>query len=396
MKKKVFFLTDSSVNLRSVYQALKNHYDITWVYYHKKIKSELYDLGCSEKDIIFLGNNSIFFLIKLIINKIFGKLLNLKINFENDILNQINLIDKKFYPNLWITDTGSLLSKCKVKCPKATFKHSVTYKKYFLGENIFQYDYVFIPGEYHFNRIINRYPKKITELKKKLLISPSPRIYPFLNLKKDSFELKDFYKKLNLDKKNKTIVLAPTHDAFFDKRFLPKNFGDESVALKKICKTITEDFEYNFIIKPHHYHHDKLKNKTFNFLSSLKNVHIFKTNKNYDSIDSEKIFFLADLVITDTSGVGPACCFLNKKMIYLNPDDHFDWGQSDIDKNLRPGLILDNINKLENILLSYENNSQLYEKERLSFKDKIFKYQSFNDLRIIKSQVEEILDNDKS
>ena len=395
MKKKVFFLTDSSVNLRSVYQALKNHHDITWVHYHKKIKSELYDLGCSEKDIIFLGNNLIF-LIKKIINQIFGKLLNLKISFEKDILDQINLIDKKFSPNLWITDTGSLLSKCKVKCPKATFKHSVTYKKYFLGENIFQYDYVFIPGEYHFNRIINRYPKKITELKKKLLISPSPRIYPFLNLKKDSFELKDFYKKLNLDKKNKTIVLAPTHDAFFDKRFLPKNFGDESVALKKICKTITEDFGYNFIIKLHHYHHDKLKNKTFNFLSSLKNVHIFKTNKNYDSIDSEKIFFLADLVITDTSGVGPACCFLNKKMIYLNPDDHFDWGQSDIDKNLRPGLILDNINKLENILLSYENNSQLYEKERLSFKDKIFKYQSFNDLRIIKSQVEEILDNDKS
>jgi len=395
MKKKVFFLTDSSVNLRSVYQALKNHHDITWVHYHKKIKSELYDLGCSEKDIIFLGNNLIF-LIKKIINQIFGKLLNLKISFEKDILDQINLIDKKFSPNLWITDTGSLLSKCKVKCPKATFKHSVTYKKYFLGENIFQYDYVFIPGEYHFNRIINRYPKKITELKKKLLISPSPRIYPFLNLKKDSYELKDFYKKLNLDKKNKTIVLAPTHDAFFDKRFLPKNFGDESVALKKICKTITEDFGYNFIIKLHHYHHDKLKNKTFNFLSSLKNVHIFKTNKNYDSIDSEKIFFLVDLVITDTSGVGPACCFLNKKMIYLNPDDHFDWSQSDIDKNLRPGLILEDINKLNNILLSYENNSKLYEKERLSFKDKIFKYQSLNDLRIIERQVKEILDNDNS
>ena len=111
-------------------------------------------------------------------------------------------------------------------------------------------------------------------------------------------------------------------------------------------------------------------------------------------MDFGKNFFIADLVITDTSGVGPACCFLNKKMIYLNPDDHFDWGQSDIDKNLRPGLILDDINKLENILLSYENNSQLYEKERLSFKDKIFKYQSFNDLRIIKSQVDEILDND--
>ena len=83
-------------------------------------------------------------------------------------------------------------------------------------------------------------------------------------------------------------------------------------------------------------------------------------------------------------------------MIYLNPDDHFDWSQSDIDKNLRPGLILEDINKLNNILLSYENNSKLYEKERLSFKDKIFKYQSLNDLRIIERQVKEILDNDNS
>ena len=394
MKKKVFFLTDSSVNLRSVYQALKNHHDITWVYYHKKIKSELYELGCSEKNIIFLGNNSILFLIKKIINKIFGKFLNLKISFEKDMLDQINLIDQRFSPNLWITDTGSLLSKSKTKCPKATFKHSVTYKKYFLDENIFQYEYVFIPGDYHYDRILNRYPKKITELKKKLLISPSPKIYPFLNLKKDSYELKSFFKKLDLNEKNKTVVLAPTHDSFYDKRFLPKNFGDESEALKEICKTITDDFGYNFIIKLHHYHHDKLKNKLFNFLSSLKNVHIFKANKNYDSVDSEKIFFLADLVITDTSGVGPACCFLNKKIIYLNPDDHFDWDQLDIDKNLRPGFILDNITKLKNILLSYENDNQLYEKERLIFKDKIFKYQSLNDLSIISKQVENILNND--
>ena len=38
MKKKIFFLADSSVDLRFAYDSLKKKYDITWVYYHKKLK----------------------------------------------------------------------------------------------------------------------------------------------------------------------------------------------------------------------------------------------------------------------------------------------------------------------------------------------------------------------
>ena len=393
MKKKVFLLADSSVNLKSVYETLKDHYEITWVYYHKNLKSELQALGCSNENLIFIGDKSISFFLKRLINKVFGKFINLKINYERPLLDNINLIDKKFTPDLWITDTGSILSKCKISCTKVTFKHGVSYKNYFLNENIFQYDYVFIPGEYHYKRILNQYPNKNIELKKKLLIAPSPKIYPFLIEKDRTQDFKSFFEKYNIDIKRKTVVLAPTFNAFNDNRFLPKNFGKESLALKKICEIITEDLNYNFIIKPHHYHHNKLSQKEFNFLNSLLNVKIFKPNKYYDSIESDKIFFLADIVITDISGVGPACCFLNKKMIYLDPDENFDRTKSDIEKELRPGFIWNNLDELKNILLSYNNDDNLYEKERIKFKNKIFKYQSLNDLSIIKNQIKKILSN---
>ena len=46
---------------------------------------------------------------------------------------------------MWLTDTGNILSSIRTSGIKATFKHSVPYKKYFLSKNIFLYDYVFIP-----------------------------------------------------------------------------------------------------------------------------------------------------------------------------------------------------------------------------------------------------------
>ena len=80
-------------------------------------------------------------------------------------------------------------------------------------------------------------------------------------------------------------------------------------------------------------------------------------------------------------------------MIYLDPDENFDWTKSDIEKELRPGFIWNNLDELKNILLSYNNDDNLYEKERIKFKNKIFKYQSLNDLSIIKNQIKKILSN---
>ena len=392
MNKKIYFLADSAVDLRLVYDLLKKDYNVAWVYYNKSLKTELLNLKYCKNNLILLNKNSLTILLKKIFNKVLGKIFFFKIDFMDEVLKNISFIDKRDKPDLWITDTGKLLAEIKLSSPKATFKHSVTYKKYFLAENIFQYDYVFIPGEYHYNRIESYYPNKKYELKKKLLISPSTKILPYLKLENNPVYKDIFYEKLNLDKNKKTVVLAPTHDSFFEGRFLPKKFNEEALALEKICKIITEEFNYNFVIKPHHYHFDKLKKKEFNFIKNLDNVCVFNTNKNYDGQNSEQVFCIADIVITDTSGVGPLCCFLDKMMIYLDPDEHFDWTSADIEKKLRPGFLMNNINELKNILLSYKNDPTLYQKERFNFNEKIFKYKSLDDLNIIQDHIKNILE----
>jgi hypothetical protein len=387
--KKIFFLADSSVDLKSVYILLKKQYEISWVYYHKNLKFDFLNLGCDKKNIFFLYNLTFI----LIFKKIFSRLGFFKINYENEALKKITHIDRKYKPDLWITDTGNLLSQLNLNAPKLTFKHSVCYKKYFLKENTFKYDYICIPGIYHYKRIAFAYSNKFKEIKKKLLISFFPKILPYIKNRNRNNLNSFFFKKTQLDKSKKNVLLAPTHDAFFARRFLPKKFNDESLALKKICNIVTKEFNYNLIIKLHHYHHEKLNNIEFNFLRNLKNVYVFKSNKNFDSLESESFFLNSDIIITDTSGVGPLGCFLDKQMIYLNPDKQFNWKDADIEKSMRPGFIWSNIVGLRKILKEYHKYPYLFKKERLNFRKKIFKYQKLKDAGIILKQIKKILYN---
>ena len=185
--------------------------------------------------------------------------------------------------------------------------------------------------------------------------------------------------------------MATTYNSFADNRFLPKNFGDEIESLKKLCEIITLKNKFNFIIKLHHYHYNKLFSNKYKFLEKFKNVHIFKTNKNFDSLDSEEVFFNSDIVLTDTSGVGPLCCYLDKKMIYLNPDTPFDWNSSDIEKNMRPGFILNKIDEINYILNSYKDMPTKYAAERKKFAETIFKYTSEENLELIEKNITKLL-----
>ncbi len=391
-KKKIFLLADSLVDLRFVYEILLKSYDVKWVFYNKKLKNDFLKLGYNKNDLIFVNKLNFLDFLKKIIFRIFKIE---KFNYQNLLIRNIKKIDQNLKPDLWITDTGNILSKVEIETIKTTFKHSVPYKKFFLSENIFDYDYVFIPGEYHFNRIINFYKHKKTELKKKLMISPSPKILPYMKLKKDLENKKDFCKKYSLDPSQKIVVLATTYNSFKNQRFLPENFGEETLALKILCEIIAIKKKFNFIIKLHHYHFDKILNSRYSFLSDFKNVHIFKSNKNYDSLDSEEVFFQSDFVITDTSGVGPLCCYLDKKMIYLNPDPPFDWNSSDIEKDMRPGFILDKLGNASEIFDQYIKTPEAFSIERKKFTQSIFKYLGENSLDVFIYNIKKIL-NEKN
>ena len=95
----------------------------------------------------------------------------------------------------------------------------------------------------------------------------------------------------------------------------------------------------------------------FMFLNQIRILIVLKVKK----------FFHSYIVITDTSGVGPLCCYLDKKMIYLNPDMSFNWDTSDIEKKMRPGFILNQIDETNQILKEYTNKPYLFSEERKIF-----------------------------
>ena len=213
--KKIFFLADSLVDLKFLYTLLKKKYEINWVYYHKNLKSDLLKLDCDNNKLFFLHTNTFILILKKILSK-FGLL---KINYEREALKKINIIDKKYKPDLWITDTGNLLSQIDLNAPKATFKHSVPYKKFFLSENTYKYDYVFVPGFYHYKRILSYYPNKFAQFKKKLKISVSPKIFPYINIKNKK---KIFFQKTHLNKKKKLFYWLRHMMLFLQKDFYQK------------------------------------------------------------------------------------------------------------------------------------------------------------------------------
>ena len=78
IKKKVFFLADSTVDLFNLYTYLKEKYEIKWVIYHKDIIKDLERKQVSPQEINFISTldffnkNLLFRILKKIIKIFFG------------------------------------------------------------------------------------------------------------------------------------------------------------------------------------------------------------------------------------------------------------------------------------------------------------------------------------
>ena len=335
MKKNIIFFAYSAVDLMGLYEVLVPKYNIIWVVYYKDVYEFLkkknienvYFLNLSFK--IFSSNN---FFIKLI--KSFVSFFNIKIKnkkFYGDLQN----IEKKYNPIIIFTDTGQPLSNYKTKSLKVNTKHSVPYKKYFLGDVNFKYDHVLLPGRYHEQRI--KEVHKITNADNKFKVVGNIKLSPYL--KNKNFDRKNFMNSLNLDQEKINVLFAPSWDAhgrdFFGRyRILPKTFGDQSEALMKLAKEVIS-LNCNFIIKLHHFSYFYLKNKVFKNLNIEKGCFVFKNSAYHDVEESNNILNVSDILITDTSGISTTGIFLKKKIIFLNPyDTRFNWFYYDIENDL--------------------------------------------------------------
>ena len=377
-KKNIYFLADAPINLFDLHENLKNFYKIYWVVYNEDVVNELKNRNV--KNIIYIDNlsfinflgkkNMIYKIFRLFISKFFNKI------ERNALLTKIKKIEDINKPDFWITDTGSVLSKVKTSSPKCTFKHSVCYKNYYLNENIFDYDHVFLPGNYHYNRIVKFWKDKVNNQEfDKLIVAGSLKISPYVKKKNlNEVEKEKLLNKLNLSKDRKTVLFAPSHDAhgYRSGLFLPKKFGNQFESLRKISKFITEELNYNFILKLHHFHFNLLKNSEIRKIEEEKNNYVFKKAKYIDTEASENLIRLSDVIISDISGVAPIGAFLKKKIIFLEPGPFFDWQKCDMEPHYRPGFICENFIDLTLALKKYGSSENFFIREKEKFVNEIF------------------------
>lgn len=360
--KKILIIADSTADLTNLANKLKNNYEIIWLTYHKSVyfllkKKKFKKVYLCSLDRQFAKN----FFFKKYIQKIINKFsIVFSLSRINGFLDKIKQIDKKENPTLFITDTMDLLRFYKTKKKKISFGHSVTYKKFFLFKHNLNYNYLFLPGFYHLNRIKNYFSLKKTDNLKILgSLKISPFLSPIINKKK-------FNKKYAL-KYNTNVLFAPTHDAhnISNKlQFLPPSYGEQFEILENIA-TYLDKLKANLIIKLHHYHEGCISQDRF---KKFKNVLIFKSGSFFNTENSNEFIKNSDVIITDTSGVATTGIYLNKKMIFIEPTSkEWNWAEADIEKKFRPGFVCNNYHDLQNALRKSFNGKDIFKKRRKNF-----------------------------
>ena len=374
--KKIVFIADSTADLTGLARKLNNHFEIIWLTYHKAVYLELKGLNFKKIHFCSLSKRLSydFFSIKYI-QKILDKTSTLlKLNRINGFLEKIEYIDKKENPLCFIADTFDLLRFYKTKKIKMSFGHSVCYKKFFLEKKNLSYDYLFLPGFYHLNRIKKNFFLKRTD---NLKVLGSPKLSPFFE---KNISKKKFIKKLKL-KYDINILFAPTHDAHDNTtqgQFFPSNYGDQLDRLEDLI-IFLDTLKANLIIKLHHYHVAQIFNNRF---KKFKNVYIFKSGIFFNTKDSGIFLKNSDVIITDTSGVATSGIFLDKKIIFIEPTSkEWNWLEADIEKRLRPGYVCFDYQGLKNSITEYINKKDIFKKKRKEFIKKVF-YKSNKDANI--------------
>lgn len=185
-------------------------------------------------------------------------------------------------------------------------------------ETMVNFNIWFISNLEHMNQMNEAILKYGLDFKEHKLIPVGyPKLDTILNSKLDKLTI---YKELNLDKRKKTLLYAPS--------------WEEGLSLREIgiqlINTVIKMREYNLIIKLHPSSLVSEKHRDYNLLTgginwskeiaefiNLKNVYVSNSNSN------EANFIISDLMITDVSSVALEFKALNKKVIYYSSENFF-------------------------------------------------------------------------
>jgi hypothetical protein len=391
----IMFFADSATMLLELDRLLMKQVNVVWVVYYDSVYSELIKNGI-EKNRIELVDLTFPFIkkptiLKKIMNRMcyfFLKERTLK-HYLDHIVKKLNA---KYFPKLWITDSVRVLSEVDIASPKATILHSVPYKKFYLLPENMKYDVIFFPGLYHKKRFEQFYFEfDLSGIKMEII--GNLKIAKFLKNKTlDTISKDKLFVKYGLNPNWPLVIYAPTFDAFKGGRFLPEEFGEQYAKLHEYAEFLLGK-KHNLLLKFHHFMGSIYKSKNIKEIISMQNVALFNTIIEHDTLEGggDDLLRACDIVIGDTSGLLTTAIYLDKKIIFVEPGNEFDWNEADIEKSLRPGYVCKNYNDLINSTISYLDGdsfvslrkkfveSIIYNKEEdayLNLKDVILDYTS--------------------
>jgi len=291
-------------------------------------------------------------------NVLLSKLRRSHIDFKKKLIDDVS-------PDFWITDTTLVMLKYKIDVPKILVFHSVPIKRYYFMPESLAYDLVLLPGNYHYQEMLKRFPQAKG---KNLEVVGWPR---HDDLVLGRFDKKQVLSELGLEQNKHTILYAPTWDANFNGKLFPACFSEDSFVLTELGKFIGKN-DLNLIVKVHQAHTQMIGNGKLQAIAEDYGIYWTpKTHKGFIE-DPNPYLVAADVLISDISGISMDYLVLDRPMIFVDPDDPGCWEESDIPRDWRPGPVARDLaglfDAIENALLAPEKGSD----ERCALAEKLF------------------------
>ncbi len=268
-------------------------------------------------------------------------------------------------PDLWLSDATLQLIKYDTGVPKIQVFHSVPIKQYYFFPENLEYDLILLPGHYHHQEFIKRFPEAKS---KNFKVVGWPR---HDDLVTGRFKKEDILSSLGLDPNKPTILYAPTYNAYPIGKLFPSLLGEDIDILTQLGEFVVKN-NCNFIIKIHPQDALVIRNKNlFSIAEEYGICYIPKEVKGFIE-DPNMHLVAADILISDISGVVTDYLALDKPIIFFDPDNEAVWKNSDIPRDWRPGFIANSLFELFNQIETSLAKPDQFSSRRRELTEKLF------------------------
>lgn len=352
---KIGFLSLSLKNPERYWNKLKDKADCRWGIIHQEVYDELKKRN--HKRIVFHNEKK-----RLDENKKSGNPFVPANPGESQ-----NIVAQKINPDLWIAETLNKLNYVPKKVPWIQIFHALPLKKHFFYPPVLDYDLMLLPGEYHKSELIRRLGLK--EDDERLKVVGWPMVDDFFN---GVFDRKEIMNSLGLDVRRKTLIYAPTWGCgSLYKTLFARQFGPDVEVFEKLCREVKE-MELNFIVKLHSLHVPADNKEMIDIANKYGVLWLTKEISHFQT-DPTPFLWIADVLISDLSGIITDFLVLDRPIIYIDPDEKLDaWSDADMPKSFRAGHIVQTFSELTNAISDSISHPERFKEKRQSLVSKLF------------------------